>query len=269
MALSLTSGVGQGFLSQQLAASQSRTNSLFQQLASGNRINQAADGAAVMGMLSSMTSSIQGNNAAMGGINQGVAVTQVADAGLASVGEGLQGLRDLAVQAANGTLSASDRTTLQTQAQALQSQINGVIGNTSFNGQNLLNAGQNVNVQTGSGAADQTALTMPNLTGAMPAINLSTQAGASNAISAIDTALDSINQSRAQMGAAQSGLESSYANLQNMNIATTSAASGMQGTDYAQATAELTSSSIRQQFSVAMMAQMNNLSAQGVLGLLH
>ncbi|MBF0135807.1 MAG: hypothetical protein H7833_12665 [Magnetococcus sp. DMHC-1] len=263
MAFPIQDAVGQGLI-QQMGSSRTKMNGLFRQLASGNRINQAQDGPGLMNMIDSMTREIRGNNQALGNVNEGISVTQVADAGMGQIGDGLQRLRELAVQSANGTLSSADRTNLQAEAQQIQSQINDVVTKTSYNGQDLLGTGQTLTLQTGAGAADQTALDLPNLSAAFPQVDLSTQAGAASAISSIDTSLDTLNQARGQMGAAQSGLESRLSSLQSTNGAVQGARATIQETDYGQATAGLVSSMVKQRFGAALQGQMNRLSANSL-----
>ncbi|MBF0177265.1 MAG: flagellin FliC [Magnetococcales bacterium] len=267
MAFSIQDSTGQGMINL-LGSSKTKMSSLFRQMASGSRVSQAQDGPALLGIISGMTSEIRGNSQAIGNINDGLSLTQVADSGMGQISDSLQQLRELAVQSANGTLTSADRANIQTQADQIQSQISDVVNNTSFNGQSLLNAGQSISLQTGSGSTDQTSLTMPDLSGAFGALDLTTQAGAASAISSIDTSLATLNQSRADIGGAQSGLETSLSNLQNTNVATQSARSSMQDTDYGQASAGLASSTVKQQFNIALMAQMNKLSSNSALGLL-
>lgn len=267
MMFSVQDSVGQGLINQ-LGNSQSRMSSIFRQMSSGSQINQAVDGPALLNQISTLNSQILGNNQAMGNINDGISLTQVADGGLGQIGDSLQQLRELAVQGANDTLSSTDRANLQAQADQIQSQINDVIANTQFNGQNLLASGQTLNLQTGSGATDQTSLALPNLAGSFAAIDLTTQTGAASAISSIDTGLDTLSQARSQMGASQSGLQASLSSLQSSDVTAQGARSSLQDTNYAQASADMVSTLVKQKFDIALQGQINKLSA-GSLSLLH
>ena len=121
-----------------LSASQSSLTTSLQRLSSGLRINSAKDDAAGLAISDRMTSQIKGLNQAARNANDGISLAQTAEGALASVGDALQRMRELAVQASNATNSASDRASLQKEVDQLVSQINTVSSQTSFNGVKLL-----------------------------------------------------------------------------------------------------------------------------------
>ena len=250
----------------------SRTNgalsTAMERLSSGLRINSAKDDAAGLAISQRMTAQISGMNQAVRNANDGISFAQTAEAALVEVTNALQRIRELAVQSANGTYTSADRANLDAEAQQLISEITRISTQTEFNGATVFNgsdralqigadAGQTITI---AGAATLAALTAP--TGA---IGSSTSADAM--ITSIDSLLDSVATRRANLGAAQSRLGSTVANLQNASEALSASRSRIQDADFAAETAQLTRSQILQQAGTAMLAQANQ-SPQSVLSLL-
>jgi flagellin len=149
-----------------LNTSQSALATSLQRLSSGLRINSAKDDAAGLAISDRMTSQINGLNQASRNANDGISLAQTAEGGLATSTDLLQRMRTLAVQAANGTNSASDRSSLQQEVSQIQQELNRVANTTQFNGQNTLdgslnnaqfqvgaNANQTINFSIGSAQA--------------------------------------------------------------------------------------------------------------------
>lgn len=247
-------------------------SSAMARLSTGKRINSAKDDAAGLAIASSMTAQIRGMTQAVRNANDGMAMAQTADGALGEITNMLQRIRELAVQSASGTYSNTDRTNLQTEVTALQSQITSVLSNTKFNGVTLFDgtagASGSVSVQVGSTAADTVTISFAaiSLTGATSA-SVATASGATSALAVLDTAMQTVNTARAGFGAAQSRMDSVVANL-NSNIENLSdARSQIEDTDFSSETAALAKAQILQQASTAMLAQANQ-SQQGVLKLL-
>lgn len=136
-----------------LNMSQSSLSTALQRLSSGLRINSAKDDAAGLAISSRMTAQINGLNQAGRNANDGISLAQTAEGGLSTAGELLQRMRELAVQAANGTNSASDRSSLQQEVSQLQQELNRVATTTQFNGLNLLDGSlNNAQFQVGANA---------------------------------------------------------------------------------------------------------------------
>jgi flagellin len=121
-----------------LNMSQTSLATSLQRLSSGLRINSAKDDAAGMAISARMTSQINGLNQASRNANDGISLAQTAEGGLQSITESLQRMRELAVQGANATNTATDRAALQQEVDQLVQQINTVAGQTAFNGVKLL-----------------------------------------------------------------------------------------------------------------------------------
>ncbi len=137
----------------QLNLNQVLKNRSFQRLSSGLRINSAADDAAGLAISNRFTSQFRGLNQAIRNAGDGISMAQTADAALGSVTDNLQRIRELSIQAANGTLTRSDRKSIQSEIDQLTDEIDRVGGTTTFNGRNLLDgSGGAVRLQVGASA---------------------------------------------------------------------------------------------------------------------
>ena len=351
-----------------LNSSQGAASTAMQRLSSGMRINSAKDDAAGLAIAERFTAQIKGLNQAARNANDAISLTQTAEGAMTSVTDNLQRIRELAVQSANASNSASDRAALQTEAAQLKSEIDRVANQSQFNGIKLLdgsftsgvfqvgaNAGETITVSglqnstlaalgsvtsaatqsavvsgltttatvvadftvngtdigplatvgtsqqraaqvvdavnkistttnvnayldattsrivltsnaaitlagsgaglaaTGFAAATTAAATVTGLT----TLDISSYAGASQAITQVDSALGQINTSRATLGAMQSRFTAAVTNLQTASENLSASRSRIQDTDYAAETAALTRSQILQQAGMAMLAQAN------------
>ena len=247
-------------------------SSAMEKLSTGSRINNAKDDAAGLAISSSMTAQIRGMNQGIRNANDGIAMAQTADGSLNEVTNMVQRIRELSVQSASGTYSNDDRTDMQTEVSALQTQITSTLANTKFNGNTLFDgsAGTSgaVTIQTGATAADTVSLDLSavDLT-AVTSLDISTQKGASGALTTLDTALTTVNTKRASLGATESQLTSVVNNMTSDATNLTDARSRISDTDFSAETANLAKAQILSQASTAMLAQANQ-SQQGVLKLL-
>ena len=246
-----------------------------QRLSSGLRINNAMDDPAGLAISMRMGSQASGMHVAIRNANDAISLTQVADGTLGTVGDMLQRMRDLAVQAANQTNGSSDLANLNTEFTSLAGEINRELTSTKFNGIAVLSTGAGTQTyQVGANNGDTITLTTSNLTTntsvtavtGTTATILST-ASASAMINTIDTALTTINTERANYGADQSEFNAVISNLQIGVTNQAAAESRIRDADYAQETANLTRAQILQQAGTSILAQANALP-QGVLKLL-
>ncbi len=241
----------------------------MERLSTGKRINSAKDDAAGLAISSSMTSQIRGMSQAVRNANDGISLAQTAEGALGEVTNMLQRVRELSVQSASGTYSADDRANLQAEVTQLGAQIDDIVANTKFNGTAVFGtANVTVAIQTGSGATDQTSLTIAGFdVTAASASDVSTVAGATTALTDVDAALKAVATTRASLGAGQSRLESTVNNLTNQVTNLSDARSRIEDADFSAETTNLAKAQILSQASTAMLAQANQ-SAQGVLSLL-
>ncbi|HSI47699.1 MAG TPA: flagellin domain-containing protein [Ideonella sp.] len=263
-----------------LSASQSSLSTSMQRLSSGLRINSAKDDAAGLSIAERMNAQVKGMNVAIRNANDGISMAQTAEGALAKVGDSLQRMRELAVQARNSTNTSSDKDSLNKEFGQLQSEINRVMGGTSFNGKHMLGAdatamtfqiGANttsddvINVSTTNMVTNSD---MQAVTGSSASIDATATSGAiASVIDDIDTAIDTVNNQRATFGATQSRFDAVISQLQQ-GVESQSAARGrIMDADFATETANMSRAQILQQAGTAMVAQANQLPQQ-VLSLL-
>jgi flagellin len=257
-----------------LAATQSSLATSMQRLSSGLRVNSAKDDAAGLAIADRMNAQVRGMNVAIRNTNDGISLLQTADGAASKITDMLQRMRELAVQASNGSNSDDDVTNLGAEYTSLKAEITRVVDKTKFNGENLLDAtGGTAGVfkfQVGSGstADDQVSVTLSSLATSSSTLGSLTDSTAAFAeIAKIDTSLDLVTTERANYGASQNQLESIVSTLQ-IGVENLSAARGrIIDADFAQETANLSRAQILQQAGTAMVAQANQLP-QGVLALL-
>ena len=268
-----------------LSTSQSALATSMQRLSSGLRVNSAKDDAAGLAIAERMSAQTRGMNVAMRNANDAISLAQTAEGALGKVGDIFQRMRELAVQASNGTNSADDRTSLNEEFIQLSQEATRTLGGTQFNGRNILAATATDATVFQIGANNDTALdrisvdafswtAQANLTAVLgsavltgsetPTLQISGDNGtaAQAALGAIDTALTAINSQRANFGAVQNRFDNVVANLMVNSENQSAARSRIMDADYASETANLSRASILQQAGNAMVAQANQLPQQ-------
>ncbi|MEN9417277.1 MAG: hypothetical protein RI988_897, partial [Pseudomonadota bacterium] len=251
-----------------LNANQSSLATSMQRLSSGLRVNTSKDDAAGMAIASRMETQVRGMNVAARNASDAISLVQTAEGAIGKVGDMLQRMRELSVQAANATNNTGDRANLDAEFQQLAMEVTRTINNTRFNGQAILGADAGTSsYQVGANSVDQVTVSTTNLSTATQITNvtgggITTVGAASTAMAAIDSALTVINTQRATYGAVQNRFEAMIQVLQ-VNAENTSAAQGrIMDADFAQETANLSRSQILQQAASAMVAQANALPQQ-------
>ena len=268
-----------------LSTSQNALHVSMQLLSSGLRVNSAKDDAAGLAIAERMNSQVRGMAVAMRNANDGISMAQTAEGALGKVGDMLQRMRELAVQAANGTNSVNDRNSLNNEYLQLARESARTLGGTQFNGQNILATTTTATFQIGANTdanLDQIQVTAFDWTsvasiidavglavGTDPTIAVAGTDGttATAAITALDLAITSINDQRATFGAVQNRFDNVVSNLMVASENQTAARSRIMDADYAVETSSLSRAQILQQAGNAMLAQANQLPQQ-VLALL-
>lgn len=243
----------------------------FARLASGLRVNSSRDDAAGMAISQRMTSQIRGLSQAVRNANDGISLAQVAEGALDETTNALQRIRELAVQAANGTNTVDDRSDLNKEVQQLVREIERITNDVEFNDKGVLNGSMaGVAFQVGKDAGQTIRLSIKSMhvnnlklgsatdgnVGKYSVI-ISTVAGASKALSQIDSALDVVSRARADLGAIQNRFEAVISNLSNVVENMSAARSRIVDADIAAETATLTRNAILQQAGTAVLAQAN------------
>jgi flagellin len=261
-----------------LSASQSSLQISMQRLSSGLRVNSAKDDAAGLAIAERMNAQVRGMMVAMRNANDAISLAQTAEGAIGKIGDALQRMRELAVQSANGSNNAGDRTNLQTEFLELQNEVARLVDGTQFNGTLLFDGTTpTFTFQVGPGTTSNDTIDIQGTdltTNVRDAVGAGTvdisgadATGARAAIDAIDLAIDEVTTSRALYGAAQNRFETVVMNLQVSAENLTAARSRIMDADFAVETANLSRAQILQQAGNAMVAQANALP-QNVLRLL-
>ncbi len=248
----------------------SMTKSL-EKLSSGLRINRASDDAAGLSVSEGLRSQIRGSSMAQRNANDGLAMLQIAEAGTQQITDSLQRMRELAIQASNGTYTNTDRGYISQEYSALASEVTRIAQATSYNGVQLLSTTTAFSFQissASSGASSTISFTPTNLSTGMSFGGVSLQSGAQSAISSIDTILASVLSLRATIGSTMNRLEATVTNLGDSITNLTDAESRIRDTNFAYESMQFTKNQILTQSATAMLSQANQLPS-GVLSLLN
>lgn len=247
---------------------QARLRSSLEQLSTGLRINRASDDAAGLALSEGLRQQIRGSQMAESNTSNALAMLQIADSGGQQMADALGRMRELSIQAANGTYNANDRKAMDAEYQALASEVGAIAQSTSYNGIPLLN-GQSVQFQVGSSMDRHNQMSfqgasLPSLAGLG---GLGSQGSAQRATSTIDDYLKSVNQMRSSIGSTMNRLSVASSNLGSFATNATDAESRIRDTDFAEQTMELARGMILNKSSLAMIAQANQVP-KGLLNLL-
>jgi flagellin len=249
----------------------------LQRLSSGLRVNSAKDDAAGLAIASRMDAQARGMNISVRNANDGISLVQTAESGMAVIGDMFQRMRELAVQASNGTNTSTDLAALQNEYDALNTEVLRTMNAVQFNGTNLLTTTAAFTFQIGANTGQTASIAAANMsvTAGVSGISgtaasaLVTSAAAENSakISALDDAITAINSSRSKVGAIQNRFNYTISYLQAASENQQAAKGRIMDADFAVETANLSRAQILQQAGAAMVAQANQLP-QGVLALL-
>jgi len=242
-------------------------------LSSGSRINKASDDAAGLAIADALESAIVQVGQATRNVNDTSSALSIADGAVDQV-QNLNGrLQELATQASNGTYTDEQRATLQAEYSAITQEIQRISETTPFNGAQLLD-GSSITAQIGTsgGSSSQLSVGGIDLAGMASSVasqDISTQAGAQAALSAVQSFSDNLsNQRSSTIGAAQSRLDSVDSSLSARGAAEAEALARIKDVDYAEEVASATAASIQSQVGVALSAQAKNINADIVKALL-
>ncbi|WP_227103374.1 flagellin N-terminal helical domain-containing protein [Chromobacterium rhizoryzae] len=274
MALTINSNLSALQGQNQLNQTQKAKDKLLAQLSAGKTTNNAANNPANAAISEALLAQINGNNQAINNANDGISLAQTADGALNQLQSNTQQIQELAIQAGNGALSASNRQALQQQVDQLTQANSAIVQSTEFNGTPLLNSNASTTFQVGpNGSADnQVNISGVNLSAAPASgglnsynanlnatgtIDISTQAGALAAQQSTNADLNTLANTRSTLGSISNRFEASINNLQTASVNTAAANSRISDTDFAAATAQLAAKQILGQTGLATQAQAN------------
>ena len=275
MALSMLTNVSSLGAQRNLANTSNAVAKNISRLSSGMRINRSADDAAGLAITSKMTAHIRGLGQAERNSNDAVSLIQTAEGALNEINGLLTRMRELAVQSSTGgTLVTSDRSALNQEFQALESEIDRIVNVTKYNGQELLNGAisTGVSFQVGivNSGNDRITLSLAGATSGALSTNGSTLSTASKsqlAITQIDSAIDRVASRRNKLGSTQNRLAVTISNLGSIKENLSSANSRIRDVDVAAETADMSRNQILMQAGVSVLSQANQMPGM-VLSLL-
>ena len=275
MALTVRSNIAALRSINQLNKAQSSLTGSLEKISSGLRIRRSADDSAGLAVSSRMNADNVSLRQAMRNTNDGVSLVQTAEGTLNEISSILTRMRELSVQASNGTYSSSDRQLINKEFLLMKNEIRRIASNATYNGISLLAGktgsitlqvgidnvgGDKLSIQMSAISASQGALDITSL-------NVSTSSGALSAMASIDSAINTVNTARAELGATQNRLESALSQATTYSENLAASYSQIMDLDYAAESATMTRYQIMQQAGVAALGQAKAIP-QSVLSLL-
>ncbi|MBU6287777.1 MAG: flagellin [Chloroflexota bacterium] len=265
MALRINYNLAASVAQRSLATSQDAYSRQAERLSTGLRINKAGDDAAGLAVSEKLKNQIRGLNQAQRNAQDGISLIQTAEGALNETHTILSRMRELAVQSANDTLTASDRANLSTEFTHLYAEVERIANTTQFNTSPLLNssgAATALTFQIGANGGDTLVFTTgsaraTSLEVTMSALTITAQSVAASGISSLDAAINVVSKNRADFGALQNRLESTIRSLGVASENTSAANSRIVDADIAASMSELVRTQILQQAGISVLAQAN------------
>jgi len=256
--ISINTNYGSLFASKSASAAQKTMNTAMERLSSGQRINNAKDDAAGQGIAVRLSAELMGLQMASRNASDAQSMIDTAESAHQEVHNMLLRMREIAVQAANGTLSDADRTALNAEVTALETEITSIADNTTFGGVKL-GTSTAVSFQIGPNNGINLDHTFKDfsVTQISANVDVTSTGSAGAAISTINAAISTVSTRRGELGALSNRLSSTIANLDNIAVNLSAARGRIQDTDFAKETSNLARSQIMQQAATAMLAQAN------------
>ena len=247
----------------------------LERIGSGLRVNRAADDPAGSAVAVHFSSQARSGRQAIRNINSGIAMAQVAEGAMSEVGNILDRMRELAVQSSSGTLTSSQRSSIDDEFEELSEEIDRISSAAEYNDIQLSDgtvSSVDVQVGTGSGSSNQISISLEDISASTlgvdtSSVDLSSASAASSAITEIDAAIDSVNGYKSDIGASQNRLDSASSYMTSYVTSMESARSAIMDADIAAETAEMSRLQILQSSGVAVLVQARKIN-ESLLGLL-
>ena len=285
--ISINTNYGGIFAAKASSQSQLQIDQAMERLSTGKRINHARDDAAGQAIATRLSAEIEGLAMASRNVADGQSLVDTAEGALVETHALLLRMREIGVQAANGTLSSSDNEALDAEFQQLVAEIDRISDNTSWAGTKLLNGDATGDYNTSATFtfqagvnnatadritievknADSATLGVKDLTAGANVVNLLDMTNAQAAITLVDNAIASVSAERGKLGAVSNRMSSTMANLDQITVNLTASKGRIEDSDFAAETGNLAKGQILQQAATAMLAQAN-ASKQQVLTLI-
>ncbi|GAA0708879.1 flagellin FliC [Paraclostridium ghonii] len=243
----------------QMAKNTALSGKSMEKLSTGLRITKAGDDAAGLAISEKMRAQIRGMEQADRNVQDGISMVQTQEGALEQAGNIAQRMRELGIQAGNSTLKTEDRNKIATELKELNEEMGKIASETKFNGKAILD-GTNGTMTIQAGANDEKRviknINLSSIQGTLStAVDVTTEAKAASLVTTLDTALESINNGRSQLGAIQNRLEYTSSNLTTSTENLSAAESRIRDVDVAKEMVHLSKLNILNQASQAMVAQ--------------
>lgn len=251
-----------------LNKSQGALNTSIERLSSGMRINSAKDDAAGQAIANRFSANIKGLSQAQRNANDGISLAQTTEGALGEINTNLQRIRELAVQAANGTNSTADKASIQAEITERLSEITRTAEQTDFNGTKVLDSSQTLKIQVGANDGETIDINLTDMkSAALFTVQPDVTAPSATILADIDAALKLVDDQRGSLGAVQNRFDSVISNLSTTVTNLSSSRSRIEDADYAIEVSNMTRAQILQQAGTSVLAKANQ-STQGVMSLL-
>ena len=266
MTISLVSNVSSLRAANSLQATQKNAVQSMQRISSGTRLNSAGSDAAGGAVATKLRSKIASTQQALRNSNDGISILQTAEGSAKEVANILERSRELATQAASGTLSNDERTHIVTEMKELTVEVGRIADSLEFNGKEL-GSGASLQVQVGANHQGSTniikfkTMDLKAIGTTLKTVDVSTEGGARIGLKQIDINMDALNQGRASMGAAHTRLESALNTASESLSSITAATSRIADTDYAHETAQMAANQVKMSAGAAALGQAQSMSA--------
>jgi flagellin len=268
MALTVNTNMASMRAANSLNSTMGNLSNTLSRISTGLRVTKAADDAAGMAVATNLSTQARSGRQAIRNANDGISVIQTAESASKEVLNILDRMRELSVQSASETLADGERSYINDEFDDLSDEVQRIAKATEFNDISLADAATTLDVQVGinGGTPDQVTITLGDLTSsslgvATTDVDLTSASGSQTAIGVIDTAIDSVNSIRADLGSAQNRLDSSIGNMTSYVESLSSASSQIMDADYAHETSEMTRLQVMQQAGVSALAQAKGMNS--------
>lgn len=279
MAITINSNIASLNSQRRLGEATGKLQKSFERLSSGLRIVKASDDAAGLAIADSLAADQRIAGVAIRNANDGISLIAIADGAFANISNVLSRMAELAEQSANGVLSTTQRSALDSEFVSLGSEIERIAVTTTFNGINLLSDGTQVQLQIGFSSASTSQISFSGVQATLASLGLAStgssalsfslngattalaQSGARAALDGVRAAISSLTTNRGLLGASESRLNITLANLQISRENFAAAESRIRDVDVAEEAAQLTRLSILQQAGAAVLSQANQQPA--------
>lgn len=269
MALTVNTNVAAISATNQLGRTTRSLSDSFARLSSGLRINKASDDAAGLGVAENLDMVSRSARVAARNANDGISVISTAEGATDEVSNIMKRMRELAVQSSSETLDDDERAYIQDEYEQLAGEVDRIASTSEFNGVSLSDGTTttlDVQVGVNGTANDRITITLGDLRGTVlgvdtGSLDMSSASGAQSAITALDSAMDTLNGYRSDFGAVENRIDSALNNLETYTANIEAAESRIRDADFAFETAELAKSQIMQQAGTSVLAQAKNMTA--------